>query len=197
MLGDGSLESSGFNGSRLQIKQANRKREYVQWIYSKFSKIVRTPPKERMDTNQWYFGTRYDETLDLWRREFYHDRTKVVPINICDLIKEPIALAVWYMDDGSLDYREKSHYSFTLSTDSFTLIEVGRLKQVLYENFGVESNIQLLLSRGKRYPKLYIGRKGRDQFHTTILPYVLDCFRYKMPPRSMTPQRLNPSQFIG
>ena len=87
------------------------------------------------------------------------------------------------MDDGTLDYRIKSHYSFTYSTDAFTVKEVLRLKNVLLENFGIESSIQTPSSRGKKYTKLYIGKKGREQFEKIIRPYILNCFAYKLPPK--------------
>ena len=68
------------------------------------------------------------------------------------------------MDDGSLDYRPKDHYNFSLSTNAFTIDENKLLVNALKENFGIESSIQTPLSRGVRYPEIYIGAKGRDRF---------------------------------
>jgi len=58
LLGDGCFEFDKFKASRLQIKQAERKKEYVFWLYSHFAEIIKTPPKQRLDTKQWYFSTR-------------------------------------------------------------------------------------------------------------------------------------------
>ena len=87
------------------------------------------------------------------------------------------------MDDGTLDYRIKSHYSFTYSTDAFTVEEVLLLKSALLKNFGIESSIQTPSSRGKKYTKLYIGKAGRDQFEKIVRPHILSCFAYKLPPK--------------
>ena len=192
LLGDGYLEFDKFKASRLQIKQAESKKEYVFWLYSLFAEFVKTPPKQRLDTNQWYFSTRSLREFEPWRKCFYMNGRKIIPKNISDLLTSPIALAVWFMDDGTLDYRLHSHYSFTLSTDAFNIAEVELLQDTLLKNFGIESSIQTPSSRGKKYTKLYVGKNGREKFLQIIQPYILKCFAYKMPSNySLTPQRLN------
>ena len=182
MLGDGNLEFNGYRGTRLQIKQSEEKKEYVFWLYHQFAELVRTPPQQRPDTRQWYFGTRFFENLEDLRKVFYVEKRKVVPVNITDLFQSPLTLAVWFMDDGRLDFRAKSHYAYHISTDSFTESEVNELQKLLYERFGIVAKTYLSLCRGKRYPKLYIGAEGRDMFTKTIAPYLLPCFEYKTPP---------------
>ncbi len=195
MLGDGNLEFNGYRGTRLQVKQSEEKKEYVFWLYNQFAHLVRTPPQQRKDTEQWYFGTRFFENLEDIRKMFYTGRKKVLPIHITELFTSPLTLAVWFMDDGHLDYREKSHYAYHISTDSFTEPEVERLQALLLERFGITTKTYLSLCRGKRYPKLYIGKEGRDLFTKTIEPFILPCFRYKLPPDqlryALTPQRLH------
>lgn len=191
LLGDGSLEYDKFKASRLQIKQAERKKEYVMWLYENLANLVKTPPKRRPDTLQWYFSTRSLRSLEEFRGIFYENGRKTVPHSIKKLLNSPISLAVWFMDDGTLDYREKSHYSFSISADDFTVEEAELLQEALRENFGIISSIQTPSSRGKRYTKLYIGKPGRDRFLEIVRPYILSCFAYKLPPnRDLTPQRL-------
>lgn len=184
-MGDGNLEFNGFKGTRLQVKQAKNKKEYVLWLHRHFIDIVRTPPKQRQDTLQWYFGTRYIEEFTVLRNTFYQKGRKIVPQTIHSISMSPVTLAVWYMDDGRLDYREKSHYAYILSTDTFTFKEVGLLQNLLFQKFRIRSSIQSSLCRGKRYPKLYIGRDGRDKFFQTISPHILHCFSYKLPPHNI------------
>lgn len=85
------------------------------------------------------------------------------------------------MDDGSLDFRPKSHFAFSLKTNAFTLKECGLLSKVLKENFGLETSIQYPICRGKRYPQIYIGKQGRNQFIKLINQYIIPCFQYKLP----------------
>ncbi len=195
MLGDGNLEFNGYRGTRLQIKQSEEKKEYVFWLYRHFAELVRTPPQQRSDTNQWYFGTRAFVNFEDIRQLFYENRTKIIPNTITELFQSPLTLAVWFMDDGRLDYRAKSHYAYHISTDSFTESEVRQLQTLLLERFDIVAKTYLSLCRGKRYPKLYIGKEGRDLFTKTIAPHILPCFRYKLPPDYqkyiLTPQRLH------
>lgn len=191
MLGDGYLEHNGYRGTRLQVKQSAEKREYVIWLYNHFSEFVHTPPQQRKDTQQWYFGTRFYESLEDIRKEFYTDRKKRLPANISEWCLSPLCIAVWFMDDGRLDFRAKSHYAYHLHTDSFTESEVKQLQKMLFENFSIVAKVYLSLCRGKRYPKLYIGKESRDEFTRLVAPYLLPCFEYKQPPLI---QDRNPSE---
>ena len=205
MLGDGNLEYNGYKGTRLQVKQSEARKEYVFGLHRQFEYMTKTPPQQRKDTKQWYFGTRFYEDLEDIRRLFYEDGRKIVPLNIEELFDSPVTLAVWFMDDGRLDYRVKSHHAYHISTDSFTESEVRRLELLLLKRFGIVAKTYLSLCRGKRYAKLYIGKEGRDAFRITVQPFLLNCFAYKAPPQqtyTLTPQRLHaehpkPNQKFG
>ena len=84
--------------------------------------------------------------------------------------------------NGRLDYRPKDHYAFILNTDAFSVKDVNRIREALNNNFGIISTVQHSLCRGKKYPKLYIGKKGRDRFLKAVKPYILNCFPHKLPP---------------
>lgn len=182
ILGDGCLEFDGFHGTRLQIKQAERYKEYVFWLYGKLKNLCNSEPKQRNDTKQWYFSTKHLTELTILHRCFYPNGKKLVPKDISDILVSPLSLSVWYMDDGGLDYRPKDHYAFILNTDSFTLEGVNFLKELMDYRFGIASTIHNSLCRGKRYPKLYIGKNGREEFLKKVKPYILNCFSHKLPP---------------
>lgn len=182
LLGDGCLEFSGFHGSRLQAKQAKKYKDYVFWMYKKLKNLCKSTPKQRRDNKQWYFSTRHLDELTELRKLFYSSNKKRVPTDISQLLISPLSIAVWYMDDGYLDWRPKDHYAFTLNTDCFSLKDVSLLQETLWKNFGVVTSVHNSLCRGKRYPKIYIGVKGRDKFLSLVKPYLLDCFSHKLPP---------------
>lgn len=187
LLGDAWIDNKS-----LRVKQSETHKEYVFWLYSHLKNLCKSPPKERKDYKQWYFQTRFSEHISKYKDMFYRNGIKVIPENINELLVSPLSLAVWYMDDGSLDYRPKDHYNFSLSTNAFTLDENKSLVNVLKENFGIESSIQTPLSSGTRYPEIYIGVKGRDRFWNLISPFIVSCFSNRIPPYALTPQRLNP-----
>lgn len=182
LLGDGSLEKKQDTlGIRLQVKQQAKAKEYVGWLYSHLKNYCRSGIKFRKDNNQYYFSTRYlREFQDLYSN-FYRDGKKIIPKDIKKLLTSSLGLAIWYMDDGSLDYRPKDHYAFYLATNCFTLKDSKKLQQTLLNNFGIESTVYNNLCRGKRYPRIYIGSRGRDKFYQLVKPYILSCFSYKLP----------------
>jgi hypothetical protein len=180
ILGDGSLEFDGFYGTRLQIKQSEKYKEYVFWLYGELKNLCNSGPKEKKDTRQWYFSTKYLTELTVLHKLFYSNGKKI-PENISELLISPITLAVWYMDDGGLDFRPKNHFSFLLHTDNFSLKDVDLLVETLNRNFRIKAKVYNCLCREKRYPKIYIGREGRNKFLFLIKPYILNCFSHKLP----------------
>ena len=182
ILGDGSLEFNGFQGTRLQIKQSLRYKDYVFWLYDQLKNLCNSGPKQRKDNDQWYFSTKYLKELTNIYKIFYPNGQKIIPKNISKLLTSSLGLAIWYMDDGSLYWRPKEHNGFRLCTNCFSFNDVIRLKKILYDNFRIESTVQSTSCRGKKYPRIYIGVAGRNNFLKAIKPYILDCFSHKLPP---------------
>lgn len=182
ILGDGCLEFNGFRGTRLQIKQSLRYKEYVFWLYDQLKDLCNSSPKQRKDNDQWYFSTKYLSELTVLHRIFYPSGKKVIPKDISKLLISPLTLAIWYMDDGSLYWRPKEHNGFRLCTNCFSVKDVHQLKNVLYDNFSIESTVQKTSCRGKSYPRIYVGVAGRNKFLKVIKSYMLKCFSHKLPP---------------
>lgn len=192
VLGDGGIYPQGnYNTSdwvkkkkaHFYFKQSLQYADYVLWFYNQLKNLCPSAPKQRKDNGQWYFYTSSLTELMVLRKKFYSvDGKKIIPSDMGLLLTDPLSLAVWYMDDGSLDYRVKSHYNYALSTNCFSLEENKKLSKILYKNFGIVSSVQNPLCRGIRYPELYIGVAGRDKFIKTIKPYLLPCFKKKIPP---------------
>ena len=92
----------------------------------------------------------------------------------------PIALAFWYMDDGSIRGRldDKQQPTATLHTQAYSYREVGYLRDRLLQ-FGVDAEI------GDK--DVYTGHvlrmnlQASDIFFSLIAPYVPSCMRYKLP----------------
>ena len=189
ILGDGYLDPKG-EITRLCLKQSQEKREYIFWLYQELQNICKSPPKQRKDNKQWYVNTRYSHEFTHLRMLFYQDGIKIIPKNITSFFQNPLSLAVWFMDDGTLDWRLKDHYAFRLATNCFSLADNQLLVSLLKKNFLVDATVQTTLIRGKRYPRIHIGAKGRSCFYKLVKPFMLDCFNHKLPPLYLTPQRL-------
>lgn len=88
----------------------------------------------------------------------------------------PLALAYWFMDDGSFDAKRGA---VKFATDGFSRRECLSLKTVLEFRYGVVTHYHQ--RKGKNYGYLQVQAESRQRLFELIGPYVLDGFRYKMP----------------
>ena len=100
------------------------------------------------------------------------------------------------MDDGTLDYRYKDHCAFHLCTNCFSKEDTMRLADTLKKNFNVTATVHYTLCRGKKHARIYIGAKGRDNFILLVQPYIVDCFKYKLP-QFRHPSETQPHGLVG
>lgn len=193
ILGDGGVYvKRGYPRAYYTVKQSSKYCEYVEWLFSELRNLCPSEIKRRKDNGQLYFYSSPSEYLTKTQLLFYKDRIKRVPENIKETLKSPLSLAVWFMDDGTLDYRPKDHCAFHLCTNCFSREDTQILIDTLNENFGIVASLHYTLCRGKRHSRIYIGAKGRNRFIKLISPYILNCFKYKLPKYRMNPQRLDP-----
>jgi len=181
VLGDSCIWLAPNDRTTLEIKQCKEHKEYVFWFYNKLKYIFPREPKQRKDNGQWYINSSCSTELSNLRKIFYPNGKKIIPENIGELLKSPVSLAVWFMDDGTLDYRFKDHCAFHLCTNGFSLEESKRLADVLDKNFGISATVHYTLCRGKRHARIYIGAKGRGRFIKLVMPFIINCFKYKLP----------------
>ena len=181
LLGDAYLYPNG----TLQIEHSFDHRSYVDWKYERLGAIVGKSPMlvERRDqrTGRVYRSTRFytKAVLKGFRDHFYRDRRKIVPSHIGDLL-DPMAVAVWFMDDGSRGARTPKGLVF--NTSGFTAQEQMLLRSVLAEKFGVEVSIH---SVGMGF-QLYVRSKSFERFVVLISPHVVPVMRYKIPTDPVT-----------
>lgn len=187
LLGDAWIDKD-----RLRFKQCDRYKEYVFWLYQELRDVCLSPPRQRKDNFQWYVQTRKNEKIIEYQKIFYKDRKKIVPHQIRKLLTHPLSLAVWFMDDGTLDWKIRDHFAFRLATYCFAINECEKLVDVLKRNFNVPASVQTTLMRGKRSPRIHIGKEGRERFRTLISPYLRSCFLYKLPPSVSNPSETEP-----
>lgn len=160
-------------------------------MYDELKSLCRSQPHQGWN-EQISFQTTMHKEIGKVKGFFYPKGRKCVPAEITYVLKDPLSLAVWYMDDGTLDYRVKDHYAFRIATYSFSKKENELLVSVLNKNFNVVATVQQSKMRGKVYYRLYIGEKGRDKFLELIMPYIQTCFAHKLPPIIFNPSETQP-----
>ncbi len=174
LLGDGSLIPNSWKKNyRLSVQQCNEQKSYVLWKHEIFKEFVIKSPQYQEKTNSWRFRTISHKDFNVFRKLFYPDGYKRIPINIDEILNDPLSLAVWYMDDGSLNSRKDS---FILNTQSFSIEDNLKLQNCLRSNFG----LNLTINRDKKYFRLYVSKKSAQHFQDLIKDYVIADMRRKL-----------------
>ena len=125
----------------LEINHCFGQRAYVDWKYRHLIDLVRTAPKARIGNGSriaYRFTTLSLNELTPYHAAFYGGGVKSIP----QLELTPLALAVWFMDDGSKSYR-----TVYLNTQQFDVQSQQRIKAQLLRQFG----IKVTLNRDKTY----------------------------------------------
>lgn len=184
LMGDARLECRSKNiraeyTARLRIHQSDKQKDYVFWKYEKLKNLALKGPrftkvwhdkKRNKDHYSWYFHTQSNETLGLLHKLFYHNRTKIVPRDLIEILN-PFGLAVWYMDDGS-----NNSSNITLNTHCFSSEEQLAMRGLLGNKFGIAATI--IKDRNKS--KIAIGYRECSKFMNIVQPYIIPSMHYKI-----------------
>lgn len=191
ILGDGYLTK--FYGlsrkSRLDVKGDDKCLEYLRWLHRKLRPLGVSDLKSKKNYHQHRFYTRATKEIGELREIFYPNGEKVIPEDIADYLKDPLTLAVWYQDDGTLDCRSKYHYNALFATHCFSLRECRLLAKALGENFSLDVRVCRCKMRGKIRYRLYITSKSMTRFISLVKPFIAPCFNYKVRKLSSQQQR--------
>ena len=159
----------------LEINRSVTQKAYVDWKFSRLVDLVGTEPRPRRGNGgriAYRFTTLSRPELTPINRDFYRDGRKHVP----NLQLTPLALAVWFMDDGS-----RSRSSVYLNTQQFDVDCQVLLLTLLWQQWGIEGT----LNRDKEYVRIRVRTSSVNRLRRAIEPHLLDQFRYKLP--QMTP----------
>lgn len=180
LLGDGHLETQNQGRTyRLKIEHSIKQKSYTDWLYREFHAWVLTPPQMKVVSlngvtyQKYWFNTVSHGVFRFYAHQFYREKKKVVPVFIKKWLT-PLALAIWFMDDGSI--KSKQTRSLIFNTQSFSKQDIERLIQALQKIFDISS----VLRKQKEGYQIFIPAKEAPRFAAIIAPYVLPEMRYKM-----------------
>jgi hypothetical protein len=103
---------------------------------------------------------------------FYINGVKTVPLDIYNLL-DPIALAHLIMGDGSF----VKTGGLTIFTDSYSIIDVVRLMNVLMIRYDLDCTIHI--PRKAQY-RIFISKRSMAKLRTIVSPYMEPSMLYKI-----------------
>ena len=183
LLGDGWLgKLTKRSGNCIYtLKYNDRSIGYLQWMRTQLQELHPSELKSIPRYTQHYFYTKARSDIGDLRKKFYpHEGSKRVPENIGDILYDPLTLAIWYQDDGTLDRRSGYHWNARIATYCFPYDDCVRLRDVLRTNFGIEVSVCKNTMRQKVYYELYVLSKSMERFIEIVRPYVHKDYAYKI-----------------
>jgi recombination protein RecA len=189
LMGDGNLSPNrkGRSGTRFRMGHGVKQAAYLDW---KASLLENIPHSRTVNAKGAVFAdfTPLSELGELHEAVYFGDGKKHLG---WDYLKSltPLALAVWYMDDGSFTVRSKGVQARTaggtgrieICVEAMSPGTRDRLVSYLRDTHGLEVK---LISRGARQVSvLQFSTAASAKFQKLIAPYVHPSMEYKLLPR--------------
>ena len=181
LLGDGGLQilNKGINANFKEYHSAKQK-EYLLWK-RKYLNIFNAKIKEYKvfdkRTNEYYYHillwTKTHPILTKYFRLLYKKNKKSLNKQVLEKIG-PLALAVWYCDDGSFGYINQNGKIATYLSYEDNVLIVKFLK----EKFNINCTVN---KDGNEY-HIYFSVKEIKKFLNLIKDYAPECMNYKLGP---------------
>lgn len=182
LLSDGwlTLSSEKSLNARLGFKQSLAQSTYVFHVFNLLSHYCSSLPNLTTSVRAGHlshgvqFFTRALPCFTELHSLFYPHKTKIIPINIYDLLT-PVALAHLIMGDG-----EAREHGLVLCTNSFSVQDVVRLMNVLIIRYRLECIIRLKKQNNKTEYLIYIRQGSMPLLRSIVVSYLHPSMYYKV-----------------
>lgn len=175
LLGDGHLETRDKGKTyRLKVEHSIGQKEYVDWLYERLTNLTGQGPKvkKRVPRNSYWFSTYSLSNFRFYGHQFYPNGKKLIPKMIRKMLT-PLAIAVWFMDDGS--YKSSAHKTFILHTLGYEKLDLELIRESLIQ-YGIKTS----LHRQKDKWRVYVLSESAKRFEELVQPWIIDSMKYKL-----------------
>ena len=180
MLGDGGLNKNGV----FKICRSAKDSGYLSYTTKMFTDIINN---ENILTHKESKINGSKNDIECWSKimatlstnqfkqeynRWYPDNKKIIP---SDIKISPQALAIWYLDDGSVSAGKNKANSICLYTDNFTKDEVVFLSHILLQNFDLKFSFHKHDRKRATNVGYYLNICGKEnilKFANVINPYI-------------------------
>lgn len=179
LLGDGHLRVTK-ESAALNWGHSEKQEDYFDWTNNALSGISLNNKDEYISGfgSVMYRGsTCFSRLIKDMFGSFIVKNEKVVPDWVSDKIS-PLSIAVWYMDDGSIDQSDGQEDRVTFSTNAFSFESCTILLKALM-NMGIDASI-------RNYGKgniIRLNARNAERLFLLICPYIPASMQYKLPER--------------
>jgi recombination protein RecA len=189
LMGDGNLSPNrrGRSGTRFRLGHGAKQAAYLDW---KVSLLGNVECSRTVNAKGAVFAdfTPLPELAELHDVVYFGDGKKHLTWDYLKALT-PLALAVWYMDDGSLAVRSKGLQERTqggsgrieICVEAMSAGSRERLVQYLHDTHGLD--IRLRLAGSAQQAVIVFNTAATEKFQKLVAPYVHPSMSYKLLPR--------------
>jgi recombination protein RecA len=189
LMGDGNLSPNARdrNGVRFRLGHGAEQLDYLQWKIALMGNI-RHSVRENSKGASFVDFTPLGELAELQRAVYLGGGKKFFSEEYLKALT-PLALAIWYMDDGSFSVRSKGLQQRTaggsgrieICVEAMTEGTRVRLCDYLRDNHGLDVRLRSVGSAGKAV--LVFSTAASAKFQALVAPYTAPSMEYKLLPR--------------
>lgn len=205
LMGDGNLSPNrnGRNGVRFRMGHGAKQVDYLQWKTDLMGNIGHSVRENAMGARFVDF-TPLPELAEVQRAVYLGDGKKFLSDDYLKALT-PLALAIWYMDDGSFTVRSKGLQQRTeggsgrieICVEAMTEGSRRRLCDYLRDTHGLDVRLRQTGAADKAV--LMFSTAASAQFQEMVAPYMAPSMEYKLLPRfrgqaTVVPVYAEPSQ---
>jgi recombination protein RecA len=189
LMGDGNLSPNrrDRSGTRFRLGHGAKQAEYLDWKVSLLGNIGCSRTTNAKGAVFADFAP-LPELAELHDVVYFGDGKKHLTWDFLKALT-PLALAVWYMDDGSFTLRSKGLQERTqggsgrveICVEAMSPGSRERLVQYLRDTYGLEVRLRQAGSRQKAV--IVFSTAATEKFQKLVAPYVHPSMDYKLLPR--------------
>jgi len=203
LMGDGNLSANQRSGTRFRLGHGAKQASYLDWKVALLGNIGHTRTTNNTGAVFADF-TPLPELAELQRAVYFGDGKKHLSWEYLKALT-PLALAVWYMDDGCFTVRSKGLQARTaggsgrieICLDAMSAGSRERLISHLRDVYALD--VKLTTRGARRQAVLQFSTSATVKFQELVAPYMSPEMEYKLLPRfrsqcTVTPEFVEPEQ---
>jgi len=187
----GLLGDSTRHGKRVvRFKHGDCQKKYIAWKYKQMENLTsgngikasaNVSEKYNLDNICWSFTTRSSTDVEKWITEFYKLGYKEISYDILNVLN-PLGLAIWFMDDGSTNWKSARNGMVQICTQSFCPEPCKLIVDYFLSKWNIHCHLSPPIKKqdGKEGCITYIQGKSREDFFDIVRPHILPMFQYKI-----------------
>ena len=183
ILGDAYLQPPGARNARLRLEHQAPHKEYLAWkvkllpqlFQGKFTILERVHPITKKTYHYVRQQSNASPVLGKLRKIFYPNGKKHIPQNLEKWLRDDIAFAIWFYDDGYYYARDKCSYLYLWRVSE---AEAKIARDAIQKCFGIASTV---LDKKNKGFALYFSRIESEKIKSIVEKYYVPVMAYKIP----------------